>query len=108
MPDNTRGELFYHLARLHVVREQIRAIEKARLQKLEADRERKKSPHAMVRLIARVVGIGVETAEVFSRQFRDRKAVARYAGLPAPRMRAANAGVRRVLPTPVALASAPA
>ena len=40
----------------------------------------------MVHLIARVVGIGVETAdmlvtEVFSRQFRDRKAVARYAGL---------------------------
>jgi transposase len=69
-----------------MVREQIRAIEKARLQKLEADRDRNKSPHAMVRLIARIVGIGVETAdmlvsEVFSRQFRDRKAVARYAGL---------------------------
>jgi transposase len=68
-----------------MVREQIRAIEKARLQKLEADRDMK-SPHAMVHLIARVIGIGVETAdmlvnEVFSRQFRDRKAVARYAGL---------------------------
>jgi transposase len=40
----------------------------------------------MVHLIARVVGIGVETAdmlvtEVLSRQFRDRKAIARYAGL---------------------------
>ena len=40
----------------------------------------------MVRLIARVVGVGVETAdmlvnEVFSRHLRDRKAVARYAGL---------------------------
>lgn len=87
LPENSRAELFRHLARLHMVREQIGAIEKARLQKLEADhRDRKKSPHAMVRLIARVVGIGVETAdmlvnEVFSRQFRDRKAVARYAGL---------------------------
>jgi len=86
LPENTLAKLFRHLARLHVVREQIRAIEKARLQKLEADRDRKKSPHAMVGLIARVVGIGVETAdmlvnEVFSRQFRDRKAVARYAGL---------------------------
>src|SRR6478609_1247543 len=40
----------------------------------------------MVRLLARIVGIGVETAdmlvhEVLSRPMRDRRAVARYAGL---------------------------
>ena len=40
----------------------------------------------MVRLLARVIGIGVETAdmlvrEVLSRTMRDRRAVARYAGL---------------------------
>lgn len=40
----------------------------------------------MVRLLARVVGIGTETAdmlvnEVLSRPLRDRRAVARYAGL---------------------------
>ena len=40
----------------------------------------------MVRLLARVVGVGVETAdmlvhEVLSRNLRDRRAVARYAGL---------------------------
>jgi len=40
----------------------------------------------MVRLLARVLGIGVETAdmlvsEVLSRDLRDRRAVARYAGL---------------------------
>ena len=40
----------------------------------------------MVRLLARVVGIGIETAdmlvhEVLTRRMRDRKAVARYAGL---------------------------
>jgi transposase len=68
-----------------MVRDQIQAIEKARLQKLTADRGRK-GPHAMVCLIARVLGVGVETAdmlvtEVFSRQLPDRKAVARYAGL---------------------------
>ena len=45
-----------------------------------------KGPHAMVRLIARVLGVGVETAdmlvnEILSRHLRDRKAVARYAGL---------------------------
>src|SRR5207247_4145752 len=42
--------------------------------------------HAMVRLLARVIGIGIETAdmlvhEILSRNLRDRKAVARYAGL---------------------------
>ena len=40
----------------------------------------------MVRLLARVMGIGIETAdmlvqEVLSRNLRDRRAVARYAGL---------------------------
>jgi transposase len=40
----------------------------------------------MVRLLARIVGVGVETAdmlvhELLSRPMRDRKAVARYAGL---------------------------
>ncbi len=40
----------------------------------------------MIRLLARVVGVGIETAdmlvqEVLSRNLRDRRAVARYAGL---------------------------
>ena len=40
----------------------------------------------MVRLLARVIGIGIETAdmlvhEILSRNLRDRRAVARYAGL---------------------------
>jgi transposase len=40
----------------------------------------------MVRLLARVIGVGVETAdmlvhEVLSRNMRDRRAIARYAGL---------------------------
>jgi transposase len=82
--ENTRAELRRYLARLRVVREQIRAIEQGRLGKLATTPE--KGPHAMVRLIARVLGVGVETAdmlvnEVFSRHWRDRKAVARYAGL---------------------------
>jgi len=85
LPDNTRAELYRCLACLRMVRDQIQAIEKSRLQKLTADHGRK-GPHAMVCLIARVLGIGVETAdmlvtEVFSRRLRDRKAVARYAGL---------------------------
>ena len=81
---NTRAELRRYLARLRVVREQIRAIEQSRQGKLATTPE--KGPHAMVRLIARVLGVGVETAdmlvtEIFSRHWRDRKAIARYAGL---------------------------
>ena len=86
LPENTRAELCRHLARLRVVREQIRAIEQERLRKLAATPAGEKGPHVMVRLIARLLGVGVETAdmlvnEIFSRHLRDRKAVARYAGL---------------------------
>ena len=82
--ENTLAELRRHLARLHVVHEQIRAINRAGWASSQWTSE--KGPHAMIRLIARVVGVGVETAdmlvnEVFSRHLRDRKAVARYAGL---------------------------
>src|SRR6478609_8394667 len=72
------------MARLRFVRDQIKEIEQARLQRLEqAPKER---THAMVRLLTRVVGVGIETAdmlvhEVLSRSMRDRRAVARYAGI---------------------------
>ena len=86
LPENTRAELCRHLARLRVVREQIRAVEQDRLRKLAAPTGAERSSHAMVRLIARVLGVGIETAdilvnEVLSRRWRDRKAIARYAGL---------------------------
>ncbi len=62
----------------------IKAIEAARLKRLE--RSPREAPHAMVILLARVVGIGIEAADmlvrkVLSRKLRDRRAVARYAGL---------------------------
>jgi transposase len=86
LPENTRAELRRHLARLGVVREQIRAVEQERVRKLAAAPAAEKGSHAMVRLMARVLGIGIETSdllvnEVFSRHWRDRKAIARYAGL---------------------------
>ncbi|MER9927291.1 hypothetical protein NKJ84_31450 [Mesorhizobium sp. M0048] len=45
-----------------------------------------KGPLAMVRLLVRIIGVGIETAdmlvnEILSHGLRDRKAVARYAGL---------------------------
>jgi transposase len=87
LPENTREELRRDMARLRVVREQIKEIEQQRLRKLEAATPvEKKGPHTMIHLIARVMGIGIETAdmlvnEILSRHLRDSKAVARYAGL---------------------------
>src|ERR1700749_289320 len=72
------------MERRHLIRDQIRQIEDARLQRIE--RAPSDRLHAMVRLLARVIGIGIETAdmlvqEVLSRTMRDRRAVVRYAGL---------------------------
>lgn len=84
IPPNMLDELRRDMARLAWVREQINAIEQARLGRLEQAPAR--GPDAMVRLLARVVGVGVETAdmlvhEILSRNLRDRRAVARYAGV---------------------------
>jgi transposase len=84
LPPNTLAELRRDLARLRFVMEQIKAIEVARLKRLQ--QAPKEGSHAMVSLLARVIGIGIETAdmlvhEVLSRNLRDRRAVARYAGL---------------------------
>lgn len=86
LPDNARADLRRDLERLRLVREQIRGLEDERLRRLAAAPAAATGPHAMVRLIARVFGIGVETAdmlvhEVLARRLRDRRAVARYAGL---------------------------
>jgi len=84
IPPNTLAEIRRDMARLAMVREQIATLEQARLERLEQAPVH--GPDAMVRLLARVIGVGVETAdmlvrEVLSRQLRDRRAVARYAGL---------------------------
>ena len=84
VPPNTLAELRRDMARLGVVTGQIGEIERARLERLEQAPE--EGSHAMVRLLAQVTGIGIETAdmlvqEVLSRNLRDRRAVARYAGL---------------------------
>jgi transposase len=86
LPENTLAELRRSMARLRVVCEHIKQIERERLRQLEATAPVTKGPHAMVRLIARIIGVGIETAdmlvnEILSRHLRDCKAVARYAGL---------------------------
>ena len=84
IPPNTLAELRRDMECRRLVREQIRQIEDARLDRLE--QAPSDGPHAMVRLLGRVMGLGIETAdmlvqEVLSRHLRDRRAVARYAGL---------------------------
>ena len=83
LPPNTRAELHRDMARLHVVTEQIQQIEAARSERLK---QAGAGPNAMVGLLVQVVGVGLETAdmlvhEILSRNLRDRRAVARYAGL---------------------------
>jgi transposase len=84
LPPNTLLELRRDMARLRFVMDQIKEVEEARAQRLEQAPQEKS--HAMVRLLGRVNGVGIETAdmlvhEVLSRSLRDRRAVARYAGL---------------------------
>jgi transposase len=85
LPPNTLAELRRDMARLRFVSDQIAEVEAARLERLRRAPAEDR-PHAMVRLLARVIGVGVETAdmlvhEVLRRGLRDRRAVARYAGL---------------------------
>src|SRR5712664_3753980 len=84
IPPNALAELRRDMERRRLVNNQIRQIEEERLERIE--QAPCDGPHVMVRLLARVMGIGIETAdmlvhEVLSRNMRDRRAVARYAGL---------------------------
>jgi transposase len=84
IPPNTLDEIRRDMTRLAMVREQIDLIEQARLERITQAPDT--GPNAMVRLVASIVGVGIETAdmlvqEVLSRDLRDRRAVARYAGL---------------------------
>jgi transposase len=84
LPPNTLAEVRRDLERRAFICEQIQKIEAERVARLE--RAPEAGPTVMVRLLARVIGIGVETAdllvhEILLRSMRDRRAVGRYAGL---------------------------
>jgi transposase len=84
IPLNTLSELGRDMERLRLIREQIRQIEATRLEHLKQAPDAR--PNLMVLLLARVIGIGIDTAdmlvqEVLLRNLRDRRAVARYGGL---------------------------
>jgi transposase len=84
LPANTLDELRRDMARLRLIREQTKDIEKARLARLKT--APLEGAHPMLLMLAKVLGIGVETAdmlvhEVLSRELRDEKAVGRYGGM---------------------------
>src|ERR1700737_1001598 len=60
IPPNTLAELRRDMVRRQLISDQIRQIEDARLERLK--QAPNDGPHAMVRLLARVIGVGVETA----------------------------------------------
>lgn len=84
IPPNTLNEMNNELARLAFARAQMKETAGARLRRMEEAPEAGTNPAVLA--LARVVGIGAETAdmlahEVLGRDLRDRRAVARYAGL---------------------------
>ena len=81
---STLAELQREMVHLRFINQQIKQIEDARQKQLED--EPQKGSNARVLELQRISGLGIETAdmlvrEVFSRDLRDRRAVARYAGL---------------------------
>jgi transposase len=84
LPPNAAAALRRYIEHFRLINEQIKAIEKTRLQRLRQNPTDKFN--AMVFLLVRIIGLGVETAEqlvheILFRKLRDRKAVARYSGL---------------------------
>jgi transposase len=84
MPPHTLAELRREMARLRLIAEQIKEIERARCERLKQRPD--EGLHPMILLLARIRGLGIETAdrlvhEVLARLLRDRRAVARFGGL---------------------------
>jgi transposase len=84
IPPNTMAELEREMAHLQFIDEQIKQIERTRLEHLK--RVPRQRSNAKVLQLQQIRGVGIETAdmlanEVFCRDFRDHRAVARYVGL---------------------------
>lgn len=84
LPPDILATLERAMARLELIKMQIAEIDRARVRRLKAAPE--EGLHAMIRIIAKVKGVGLMTAEllvreILSRPMRDRRAIARYSGL---------------------------
>ncbi len=85
IPPNTLAELQRDMAHLRFVSAQIKQIEDVRLRQLKQPAPQQAS-NAKVLQLESINGLGIETSdmlanEVFSRDLRDQRAVARYVGL---------------------------
>jgi transposase len=63
------------MERRRLVSNQIRQIEEARLERFE--QAPSDGPHAMVRLLARVIGVGIETADMLVHEVLSPRAASR-------------------------------
>jgi transposase len=84
IPPNTLAELKREIEHLCFINQQIKQIEDERLRDLQD--APKDANHVAVHTMLQVKSLGIETAdmlasEVFARQYRDQRAIARYAGL---------------------------
>jgi transposase len=84
IPPNTLAELQREMAHLRFVNQQIKQIEDTRLNQLQQAPQH--GSNAKVSQLEQIRGLGIETSdmlanEVFSRNLRDQRAVARYVGL---------------------------
>jgi transposase len=84
LPANTMNSLRLLMAQHRLVSAQLKTIEEARQRVVDVVEPNRLQ--LMILTLARVVGVGVETAtvivyEVFSRQFKDRRALAAFIGV---------------------------
>jgi transposase len=84
LPANTLAEIKRDMARLSLIKEQLKIIARERSARLAKPVNH--GPNAAVKMLDRVIGMGIDTAdmlvhEALSRHLSDRRAVARYAGL---------------------------
>ena len=84
LPPDILATLERAMARLELIKMQIAEIDRERVRRLKAAPE--EGLHPMIRIIAKVKGVGLMTAEllvreILSRPMRDRRAIARYGGL---------------------------
>ena len=82
MPPNTMAMLRRHMERIRMLDGQIKAIEQARLERLEEKPDDKRNK--MVFLLTRIFGLGVETSEqlVHEALYRDFSGHRRWPAMP--------------------------
>ena len=103
IPPCTLAELYRDMQRRRLILDQIGQLEGARLERIK--QARKAGTSAMVLLLARVIGIAIETAdtlvqEVMSHNLRDQRALGRSGGLTGSPTKAETNAEKKDSPDP--------